>query len=123
MGDDPGVLGNLPRSRPGRRSDKRGGTWSEAAGSAAASGGASEAPKRPARPARKPSAAARTGTSRRHTSPGTGTAQRSAREAPTPQRGGDPVSGAIRAAGGLAEAGVKTWVRVAGGVLKRLPRP
>jgi hypothetical protein len=25
-GDDPGVLGNLPRSRPGRRSDKRAGT-------------------------------------------------------------------------------------------------
>jgi hypothetical protein len=111
MADDPGVLGNLPRSRPGRRSEKRGGTWSEAAGSGAAAGGASEAPKRQAR-ARKTATASRSTASRKP----------QPRPAPPPSSS-DPLSDAIRLAGGVAEASVKTAVKVAGGVLKRLPRP
>ena len=115
MSDDPGVLGNLPRSRPGRRSEKRGGAWSEAAESAAGAGAAAT-PKRPARKPRQTQARKTTA------------AQRPRRQQPRPkpqpqQQTTDPVSGAIRAAGGLAEAGVKTAVKVAGGVIKRLPRP
>jgi hypothetical protein len=115
MTEDPGVLGNLPRSRPGRRSDKRGGAWSEAAGSGAAAGGASEAPRTQAR-ARKTTSAAKPRAAAAKTRP--------ERSRPAPQQtGGDPLSGAVRLAGGLAEAYVKTTAKIAGGVLKRLPRP
>jgi len=104
MPDDPGVLGNLPRSRPGRRSDKR------AAGKP--SGGAK--PKS-GQPAAKPRASAARGKR-------AATAQRSQRPAPRPQPkgagGGDPVTGAIRLAGQAASLPFK----VAGEVIKRLPR-
>ena len=126
MTDDPGVLGNLPRSRPGRRSEKRGGTWSEAAGAAAAAGSASEAPKRQAR-ARKSGTATRSTASHsaasRKPRASAGTRPAQPRPAPPPSSSSDPLSDTIRAAGGLAEASVKTAVKVAGGVLKRLPRP
>jgi hypothetical protein len=123
VSEDPGVLGNLPRSRPGRRSDKRAGgeAWSEAAGSAGAAGGA-------AKPAARKSAAAG-GARRKPASTGaragsrTPPRQRKAPVAPEPSGAADPVSGAIRAAGQLAEAGVKTAAKVAGGVIRRLPRP
>ena len=110
MPDDPSVLGNLPRSRPGRRSDKRAGAKA-AAGSTATPRTAAKAsaskpkPKRTA--ASKPRAQARRSV---------------ATEPPPTQHPAsptDPVSGAIRLAGQVAGAGFK----VAGEVLKRLPRP
>lgn len=99
MPDDPSVLGNLPRSRPGRRSDKRTGAKPAAATKTAASEPArAKAKAKPA--ARKPQAAAP--------------------RAERPRAGGsaaDPVTGAIRLAGQVAGAGFK----VAGEVLKRFP--
>jgi len=77
MADDDGVLGNLPRTRPGQRSQKRGPRMAAGA----------PAPGRQA--------------------------------APQESSGGDPLSGAARAAGQLAGAALGA----AGAVLRRLPRP
>jgi hypothetical protein len=94
------VLGNLPRSRPGRRSDKRPGAAAERAaenaerrGSAAARGapGAADTP-----PAPDPS----------------GDAGRT-----------DPVGGALRFAGRAAEAGLQVAGGISREILRRLPRP
>jgi hypothetical protein len=105
--DDPGVLGNLPRSRPGTRSSKRasGGTGpkrqpaSRTKATASKSSGASK-PRKPARTA---------ATSKTRTAP-------PPRQQPRAQEP-DPVTQAVRLAGKVAEAGVKTAV----GILKRLP--
>jgi hypothetical protein len=103
--DDPGVLGNLPRSRPGHRSDKRGGRGTGAkpakARAAKAPSASATASARAARPARRP---------------------QSEPEAPRPrveadQHRGDPLSAAVHLAGKVAEAGLKT----AGDLLRRLP--
>jgi hypothetical protein len=97
-GDRDEVLGNLPRSRPGRRSDKR--------PSAAAERAAQEAERR--------------GSAAAGSAPGTtGSPPRDEPEADV----GDPLGGALRLAGRAAEAGL----HVAGGIsrelLRRLPRP
>jgi hypothetical protein len=94
--DDPGVLGNLPRSRPGRRSDKRGGTTVKATAKKSSTTVKSTARAKPA--ARKPPKPA----------------PRPVAEEP---RSTDPLTGAVRLAGKVAEAGLKT----AGGLLRRLP--
>ena len=104
--DQPGVLGNLPRSRPGQRSEKRAAVAAKAAETATARKRA-RAPKR-ASTARKPASAApprraRAGDERAVPEP-----------APTP---GDPLTIAFRTAGKVAELGLKT----AGGILRRLP--
>lgn len=119
MTDDPGVMGNLPRSRPGRRSDKRAGG---AAGGRKASGtgGASK-------PRATSAGKGRGGTARSSASSGAKAAggKRSAGTArprppvKTPPRGPDPVGDAVRVATKLAGAGLG----IAAGVLKRLPRP
>lgn len=103
MPDDPSVLGNLPRSRPGRRSAKREGPKAAAGStpkpraSAAKSGGAKPKPK----PKRAASVVKEPPPTRQPAGPS------------------DPVTGAIRLAGQVAGVGFK----VAGEVLKRLPRP
>jgi hypothetical protein len=98
--DQPGVLGNLPRSRPGHRSDKR-------RGGATAVTKASAAPR--AKPARKAA---------RPAPPRPAVQAEPRRAAPEePQRSADPLTGAVRLAGKVAEAGLKT----AGGLLRRLP--
>ena len=75
------VLGNLPRTRPGRRSEKR-------------KGGAQRgAPRR--RPAQQP----------------------------PPQSDPDPLGGAVRAAAGAAEAGLRVANGLTRELLRRLPRP
>ena len=104
--EDPGVLGNLPRTRPGRRSDKRSaGRPGEAAGAAArkaesgdAAAARSPRPKRPrpAAPAPEP--------------------------APEPRRSG-PIEGAVHTAGSIAGAGARVAEGLAKEVLRRLPRP
>jgi hypothetical protein len=106
--DEPGVLGNLPRSRPGRRSDKRGGTSSARAkkSAPAAKPAAAKRTTRTATPKRKP-AAPRPRTQSRPT------------PAPARQSGGDPLGQAVQLAGKVAAIGVRT----AADIVKRLPRP
>jgi hypothetical protein len=115
--DDGGVLGNLPRSRPGPRSEKRAGrtaaeaaapSESQAAGPAKttagqpAAGGGAAKPKRAPREAAPPS---------------------QTRDAPPPSHGGDPVGDAIRTVTGVAATGARVAGGVAREVLRRLPRP
>jgi len=137
--DDPGVMGNLPRSRPGRRSSKRdGGNQAKSTGSAppakpakaAASGKARAAGKSAAgRTTAKKTTPRRSSASRSSAGPNTSARTRarttqkpagasSTRETTT--RGStDPVTGAVMLAGKVVEGGLK----VAGGIIKRLPRP
>ena len=80
MQDDGGdVLGNLPRTRPGRRSDKR------------------ESQARTKRPRRSPP--------------------------PPPPPEPDPVGDAVRAAAGVAGAGIRVANGITRELLRRLPRP
>jgi hypothetical protein len=109
MTDDGGVLGNLPRSRPGQRSDKRA-SRAERSGSKAAAPAAGARPRSSARP--KPAAGAR-----RVAGSAAGEPQ------PSPATGGDPVRGAIRGVAGVALTGAKVATGVTREVLRRLPRP
>jgi hypothetical protein len=77
MPNDGGMLGDLPRSRPGTRSAKRG-------------------PRTPPPPAPEP--------------------------APPAVQPGELATEALRAAAGVAEAGLKVASRLTGEVLRRLPR-
>jgi hypothetical protein len=98
MDDEGGVLGNLPRSRPGRRSQKRDATAR-----------AAETAERRSAKAARPSAQ----TAARPKAP-------PARSAP---EGGDPVGGAVRLAAGIAQAGLHAASGLTREVLRRLPRP
>jgi hypothetical protein len=111
MTDEGGVLGNLPNSRPGKRSAKRDGQ-PRAARSAKAERG------------RQRTTAVKSG----GTEDGVGLLQdmdvkrrhdpASAQEMP-----GDPLSAAVRSAAGLAVTGVKVAGAVTQELLRRLPRP
>jgi hypothetical protein len=100
--DNGGVLGNLPRARPGRRSGKR---------PAAAAERAAERAERTGAPGARPA-------------PGAG-AERNARLRPeTPSAAdGDVVGEAVRAAASVAEAGLRVASGLTREVLRRLPRP
>ena len=141
MTDDGGVLENLPRSRLGKRSEKR------------AAPGPGKAPRRTAGPTRPAQAAAeaaeqaeRGATAAAEPAPGAAKrAPRAAEAAPTkprpapgagPRRGArrperpsaershpDPVGGLIRGAAKAAGAGVRVTGAVAHEVFRRLPRP
>jgi hypothetical protein len=107
--DDGGVLGNLPRSRPGHRSEKR------TAAQAAPAGGAAKRPKSATRAAgatKPPTSAPRKAAH--------GSESRDAQPAAHP---GDPVGGAIRTVTGVAATGARVAGGVAREVLRRLPRP
>jgi hypothetical protein len=98
MDDESGVLGNLPRKRPGTRSQKR------------------DAPARAARASEQRGAkAARPSTQAR------------ARPKPPPQQpapqGADPVGEAVRTAARVAGSGLKLADGLTRGVLRRLPKP
>jgi hypothetical protein len=105
MADDGGVLENLPRSRPGRRSEKRA---SADAGTAAKRSGAG---------------------AKRSSSTSKGSARRPRRRAqtalpqPPARRSADPVGDVIRGAAKAAETGVRVAGAVAQEVLRRVPRP
>ena len=127
MSDDPGLLGNLPRSRPGTRSDKR--TTDAAAKPAAAKSAAAKPkartkakakprPKAKARAATKPRPAPKP---RPEAKPRPKVANPKPRPAPESQSG-DPVSEALKAAGRLAGAGARTANGVTREILRRLPR-
>jgi hypothetical protein len=105
--EDAGVLGNLPRTRPGRRSDKRAaGRPAEAAGAAArkaeAGHGAAARTPRPKRAA-----------TQRETAP---------QPPPEPHRGG-PIDDALHTVGKVAGTGIRIADGLAREVLRRLPRP
>jgi hypothetical protein len=91
--EDDEVLGNLPRSRPGRRSPRR----SEESADPEGPGGARTPPEERGPPLATDADVEATA-------------------------GGDPLSGAVRALANVARTGVRTAGRITGGVLRRLPR-
>jgi hypothetical protein len=101
-----GILGNLPRSRPGVRSDKRANAKPAAARPATAKG--ANAKRATATPKPKPRAAP---------------AEPPPPPPPPPPKSDDPIAVAVKAAGQVAETGLKVASRMAGEVLRRLPRP
>jgi hypothetical protein len=110
MADDGGVLGNLPRSRPGQRSEKRTGRTAAAA-----------APKGRAQPG-KPAGAQPSAGGARQQAAGT----RASAGAPPKQpasHAGDRVGDALRTVTGVAATGARVAGGVAREVLRRLPRP
>jgi hypothetical protein len=152
--DERGILGNLPRSRPGRRSERREGADRETTAGPESSGSkphgdplgeathrgrpaspAKTRPQRPGssqRPAPTPTAASggRAPGSGRGGEPRLATAQRHEPPLPEPEgdrspagAGADVVLGAARVAEGITVAGIRVATRVAGGVLRRIPRP
>jgi hypothetical protein len=122
--ENDGILGNLPRSRPGVRSDKRAGA--RGAGGAGGTGGSPPAP--PAKPsttpktkgAAQPRAAAKP---KRKATPPPAAPSPAASPPPAPDRGADPIAAALKAGEAVALTGLKVAGKVAGGVLRRLPRP
>jgi hypothetical protein len=112
MTDEGGVLGNLPNSRPGRRSAKR-----DRPAKAAA---ASRAKPRPER-----TTAVKGGGSGDdvvlHSTMRSKVRHGSAEERETP--GGDPLGAAVRTAAGVAITGVKVAGAVGQELLRRLPKP
>jgi hypothetical protein len=152
MSDDSGVMGNLPRSRPGRRSAKRGAPGAEggavsarAAAGARKAGGAGAGAKSKSKA--KAGAGAKRSKPRAAAAPRAGAAKARAKSTPhaasskaragaaprasssPPPRverersggsaGRDPVTQVVHAAGAVAGAGLK----VAAGIVRRLPRP
>jgi hypothetical protein len=118
--DSESILGNLPRSRPGVRSDKRSG--SKRAGGAGGTAGSPPAPK--ARPATKPrtSQAAKPRPVRKPRAPKPPPAARPEPARPHRQPATDPFGLALKAGETAALTGIKVAGRLAGGVLRRLPR-
>ena len=113
--DDPGVLGNLPRSRPGRRSSKRGGASGAAKGPSQRSSSSRPAPSARAAAA-KARHSKRSSSAGKATAPARSTPSRAGSAPPPERRSGDPVTQAVRLAAKVAETGVKIPV----GILKRL---
>jgi hypothetical protein len=110
--EQPGVLGNLPRSRPGQRSEKR-------AGAGATTSAGRKTPDKPRPAAKRAATSARTRTATRK--PAAASAKPRADTTPepaaAPSSSPDPITAAFRVAGKVAEVGLKT----AGGILRRLP--
>ena len=118
MDDEGGVLGNLPRSRPGTRSQKR-----DSARAAESSGRAAQTAARAAEASERRSAKAARPTRKASKRPQEG--QRRPQQAPPrPAEGGpDPVGDAVRLAAGIAGTGLRVANGVTREVLRRLPRP
>jgi hypothetical protein len=151
--DEPGLLGNLPRSRPGTRSDKRdsgadpGGAESEtrspASQPAAKRSQAAKPGSNRGATAGKASPAKKAGTSRRTGSvkskapakgaPTTAAGKASPKAKPVPvsvseprdegQEAGAGRSGPLRSAANVAGTGLRVAESVTRKVLRRLPRP
>jgi hypothetical protein len=120
MTDEGGVLGNLPNSRPGKRSAKRDRPAKTAATAAVK---AEEGVKAAAKPART-SKAARTSAKPGRAAAGKASPQpRPPVEQGRPESSGDAVGAVVRGAAGLAVTGVKVAGAVTQELLRRLPRP
>jgi hypothetical protein len=111
-----GILGNLPRSRPGVRSEKRAGGPAAPKRSAAKPQPAAAAKPKPAASRAKPAAAKARAASAKPPPP-------PPRPKAPPPKEPDTVERAVRLVGDVAETGIKVAAKVAGGVLRRLPRP
>jgi hypothetical protein len=101
--DEPGLLGNLPRSRPGTRSDKR-----------------ATASKPPARPK---TAAAKKRAKPAAPRPAAATAPRKPAPRPVPAPEPNAPAGPLRSAAKVAGTGLRVAEGVTREVLRRLPRP
>jgi hypothetical protein len=140
MTDEGGVLGNLPNSRPGKRSAKRDRPANAAEKAAVRAEASGTAAAKPARGTK----AKRTGAKPRRAAAGAA----SPRERTTAVKGGDsgdgvgvvhdmdaqrrhdspgtprdPLGAVVRGAAGLAVTGVKVGGAVTKELLRRLPRP
>lgn len=141
------VLGGLPRTRPHRRSEKRGAPAPIRAAPTPAARPAARSPrpiettkttrransaKRPERPAASPATPASPGATKRATPapsrvrqpaqpPGTPKATGSRR--PIPAGGADLIGSAVNVTAELAEMGISAGARALRGVVARLPRP
>jgi hypothetical protein len=104
--ENDGILGNLPRSRPGVRSEKR--------ASAGKAKPKAAKPKATAKPKSKPKPAA---------APKPKVAPPPPPPPPAPERPSDPIGIALKAGETVALTGLKVAGRVAGEVMRRLPRP
>jgi hypothetical protein len=113
MTDEGGVLGNLPNSRPGKRSAKRERPASAAEKAAAGAG----SPR--GRTAAVKGSGIEDGVDRMHDIDAKGRHDRVSEPAPP----GDAVSAAVRTAAGLAITGAKVAGTVTQELLRRLPRP
>src|SRR5215213_3380215 len=139
MADDGGVLGNLPNSRPGKRSTKRDSGAGRPAKAAAAAAAKAEADGKPAAKPARTSRSARTNAKPGKAAAGAGAkpktkaragakaqagaARRPPAEPITPGAPPDPVTAAVRTAAGLAVMGVRVAGVVTQELLRRLPRP
>jgi hypothetical protein len=140
MTDDGGVLGNLPNSRPGKRSAKREAGAGRPAKSAAKAAEKAEAGGKPAAKAEAGGKPAAKAASKRPKQPKRTTAVKKpasgdsvvvdrdmrgkVRHDPVPPPASeDPVGAAVRTAAGITVAGVKVAGAVGRELFKRLPRP
>jgi hypothetical protein len=122
VSDDKGVLGNLPRSRPGRRSDKRAtgaGRPAEAAERAAerAEGQSARAARPPRSTAKRPVAGP---PPKQRPAAASRTARRPVRQPPSSESG-DSLGAAARSAAKAVGTGVRLGAGIAQEVLRRLP--
>jgi hypothetical protein len=121
MTDDEGVLGNLPRSRPGHRSEKRPERDAPASGEGTAARAATRAERTGAKAAQAPPGSEprkRTPPkARRQGAPASAGAGRERAD------DGGPVGDALRTVTGVAATGARVAHGVAREVLRRLPRP
>ena len=115
MTDDGGVLGNLPNSRPGKRSEKR--TSAKPGARAAGKSG----PKKAAQPKRT-AAVKKPGSGDRVVVEHDMGAQVRHDPVPLPATE-DPVGAVVRTAAGAAATGVRVAGAVSRELFKRLPRP
>jgi hypothetical protein len=131
MADDEGVLGKLPNSRPGTRSEKRasadrpGKTASRAAAKAEAGGkpAAKAAPGSKPRARAKPAATAKPGRAAAGAGARTAAERRQPADPPRPEPSGDAVTSVVRGAATVAATGVRVAGAVTQEILRRLPRP
>jgi len=130
MADDEGVLGKLPNSRPGTRSEKRasadrpGKTASKAAAKAEAGGKpAAKAPSSKPRARAKPAATAKPGRGAGGAGSRAGAERRQPADPPRPRPSGDAVTSVVRGAAAVAVTGVRVAGAVTQEILRRLPRP
>jgi hypothetical protein len=138
MADEEGVLGNLPHSRPGKRSEKRdsGGRPSTAASKAAAKAEAEGKPAAKAQRASKPRARAKPAATAKQDRAAAGAGARAGAGAPSagagqhqpadpaqPEPSGDAVTSVVRTAATVAATGVRVAGAVTQEILRRLPRP
>ena len=117
--EEPGLLGNLPRSRPGTRSDKRtAGSKPAARRSQAAKPGVKRSASAKAAAPKRAGAAQRTGSVQSSRPAKTGPAT------PDPAAPGrESGSGPLRSAAKVAGTGLRVAEGVTREVLRRLPRP